>query len=544
MEKQSLIFSERGNATLCVLSVPSEFTGLDHSFDCFCVPVLSRNGGMLLNIPRNVFSEEILIDSLHVAEADALLGPSKGVQTNLWLEDDSQNIVVQPTPTSSLVVDFSDAVLEMMREYDPIAESDSQITPFSDQFPSALPVPDEVLEKAKAWVEQLGSERVFYSAQEDQEENPTPKAAAKNVGVKKVATPKRVTNAQVLDQLSLLVAQVKSISARQDALEKPSAEVVTERPSGGTAVAPAVSAGLQSGVPAPGVAFAKYAKLVGPPPKVRAPVNLIPTIVDPAAENFQPEGPSVSGDASLMQALSQQSSAVLALVSHLAGQQDPLSELQAPGLLSTSTKGVQRRERMQSDLALGNSTYYVQMMQQLHKRLHPSRPVPKAEDEMGHLSFLEYLEKTGGFKNARESGLILWLLGHAIDAAAVEDMHMVKERLALLAIAVEQSVQDRGDWSLAFLLSLAADPPLSMFQDRTNVVSPFNQPFSHLVPPSWAAAVLSYVKELEVLTNKKPENPVTKKAPKTPPPDPKSPKKKQPRFPKGPKADAPSGSAD
>ena len=544
MEKQSLIFSERGNATLCVLSVPSEFTGLGHSFDCFCVPVLSRNGGVLLNIPRNVFSEEILIDSSHVAEADAWLGPSKGVQTNLWLEDDSQNIVVQPTPTSSLVIDFSDAVLEMMREYDPIAEADSQITPFSDQFPSALPVPDEVLSKARAWVEQLGSERVFYSAQEDQEESPSPKAAAKSAGVKKVATPKRVTNAQVLDQLSLLVAQVKSIAAHQDALEKPSAEVVTERQGGGTAVVPAVSAGLQSVAPSPGVAFAKYAKLVGPPPKVRAPTNLIPTLPDPVAENVQPEGVPTSGDAGLMQALSQQSSAVLALVSHLAGQQDPLSELQAPGLLSTSTKGVQRREKMQSDLALGNSNYYVQMMQQLHKRLHPSRPVPRGEDEMGHLSFLEYLEKTGGFKHAREPGLILWLLGHAIDAAAVEDMHMVKERLALLAIAVEQSVQDRGDWSLAFLLSLAADPPLTMFQDRTNVVSPFNQPFSNLVPPSWAAAVLSYVKELEVLTNKKPENPATKKAPKTPPPDPKSPKKKQPRFPKGPKVEAPSGSAE
>ena len=177
----------------------SEFTGLDYSFDCFCVPVLSRNGGVLLKIPRNVFSEEILIDSLHVAEADALLGPSKGVQTNLWLEDDRQNIVVQPTPTSSLVIDFSDVVLEMMREYDPIAEADSQITPFSDQIPSALPVPDEVLSKARAWVEQLGSERVFYSAQEDQEKSPSPKAAAKSAGVKKVATPKRVTNAQVLD---------------------------------------------------------------------------------------------------------------------------------------------------------------------------------------------------------------------------------------------------------------------------------------------------------------------------------------------------------
>ena len=36
---------------------------------------------------------------------------------------------------------------------------------------------------------------------------------------------------------------------------------------------------------------------------------------------------------------------------------------------------------------------------------------------------------------------------------------MVKERLALLAIALEQSVVDKGDWSIAYLLSLASDPP-------------------------------------------------------------------------------------
>lgn len=192
-----------------------------------------------------------------------------------------------------------------------------------------------------------------------------------------------------------------------------------------------------------------------------------------------------------MHAISQQSSAMLALASHIAGSHDPLTDLSNPGLLSTSTKGVQKRERMQSDLATGSSTYYLQMMQQLHKRLYPARPLPKSEDELGHLSFLEYLEKTGGFRNSRETGLILWLVGHIIDAEAAEDLHMVKERLALLAISLEQSVVDKGDWGIAYLLSLAADPLLTMFQDRTNVVSPFNHPFSNLVPPSWAAAVLS-----------------------------------------------------
>ena len=41
------------------------------------------------------------------------------------------------------------------------------ITPLFDQFPSGLPAADEVLASARSWVEQLGSERVFDSAQED-----------------------------------------------------------------------------------------------------------------------------------------------------------------------------------------------------------------------------------------------------------------------------------------------------------------------------------------------------------------------------------------
>lgn len=534
MDKQSLIFSDRGHPTLLVLSVPSEFTVNASAIDCFCVPVLSRDGGVLLNLPRGVVSEDLLIDSLHVAEPDALLGPSKGITSKMCVEDDNGDVVVSEVTVNSLVIDFSDAVLEWAREYDPLAEGGEPPVPFSDALPFGLPVFSEILDAARDWINQLGSERVFYSAQEDLEEPVPTKASAKGVAGKKASPPKRITNSQVMDQLTLLVAQVKSLAARQDAIENPSAAAASVQQGGVTAGVPAVSAGLSTVSPQ---GFAKFAKLAGPPPKVRAPVNLVAPAVNPTpsapVEVVAEESPD------LMHAISQQSSAMLALVSHLAGQQDSLTDLQVPGLLSTSTKGVQKRERMQMDLAGGQSAYYVQMMQQLHKKMFPSRPLPKGEEEMSHLSFLDYLEKTGGFRNARESGLILWLVGHAIDAAAVGDMHMVKERLALLAIALEQSVVDKGDWSIAYLLSLASDPPLSMFQDRTNVVSPFSHPFSHLVPPSWATAVLAYVKELEVLTNKKPESSSPKKQPKSPTENP-SPKKKQPRFPKGPK-EAPAG---
>lgn len=58
------------------------------------------------------------------------------------------------------------------------------------------------------------------------------------------------------------------------------------------------------------------------------------------------------------------------------------------------------------------------------------------------------MERHGGFKGAKESGLALWLLSHAMDAAASDNMHNCEEFMALLALALEQSVLD--DWHLAY----------------------------------------------------------------------------------------------
>lgn len=135
----------------------------------------------------------------------------------------------------------------------------------------------------------------------------------------------------------------------------------------------------------------------------------------------------------------------------------------------------------------------------------------------------------------------MWLLGHVLDAASSGNMWLVRERLALLVVSLEQSVVDGGDWSLAYLLSLAEDPPLTLFQDRTAVVSPYGTPFGPLVPPSWSATLLGFVKELEVLSSKKVEtSPRKGKNASTDLPDrtEASPKRK-PRFPKKPKADGP-----
>ena len=129
----------------------------------------------------------------------------------------------------------------------------------------------ELLLLAQEWVASQGVERVnFYSAQEEPSGEPLLKPSPK-----KAAVPKRVTNAQVLEQVAALVSQVKVLAARQDQMERDGtgpAKVVSGHASSSIAVVPPVSAGLQAGQgvapPAP-VPFAKVAKLIGPPPKIR-----------------------------------------------------------------------------------------------------------------------------------------------------------------------------------------------------------------------------------------------------------------------------------
>ena len=160
---------------------------------------------------------------------------------------------------------------------------------------------------------------------------------------------------------------------------------------------------------------------------------------------------------------------------------------------------------MQAELAARSGNFYLQLMQQMHRRLHPGKPVPTCLDELKSLSMLTHLERQGGYKNQRETGLIMWLVGHVIDALNSDDLPGVRELMALLVVSLEQSVVDGGDWSLAFLLALVAEPPIQMFQDRTVALTPLGRPFAPLVPASWAAMALGYLKDLETLASKKQE---------------------------------------
>ena len=554
MEKQSLRFASDGDPSLLTLEVPSEYSRSGDAVACVAFPVLARRGGLTLAVPLSAFDPEKLVDELQRSE-EGMVGPSKSFVTDLVVEDDSGNPVVSEHRCRFLVVDFDDSVLPLLSEFN--AETDFDRTvPFDADVPGGVPVADGLAEEVRAWAGGLNVGRVvFYSAREE-----TDAPGAKSPGaVPKKDTPKKVTNAMLVEQISQLAAQVQAISAMQQASVPPPAKSVAAAldPGVGAGIAPkmpSVIGTLAGGdalmLPDPGL-LGQASKAVGLPPRIR-PAPKVPSFparpltLDPApAEEVAVSGGGALSSDPVMNALAQQSTALTALVAHLTSNQDPLQDLHLTGGsgAASSTRGVQKREKLQSELANGQSQFFVQVMQQMHRRLNPARPVPMTEEDLtaSGISMLSYLERTGGYRQQRDLGTIMWILGHAVDSLIQNDVHMAREHLALLVCALEQAAVDQGQWNLAFLISLSEEPPVQLYQDRISAMSQSGRPFAPLIPSSWCAIALSYLKELEILTNRKAEvgAPKSKPAPKNAPaaadetPSPK----RRPRYPKKPKAD-------
>lgn len=220
---------------------------------------------------------------------------------------------------------------------------------------------------------------VFFSAQEDQVE-PRPPKSVPDATPKKANAKTRVTNSMIAEQLSTLVAQMQVLSHHQDVLEQSttgSAKGVGDQDRGPLFNAapkklPAVAAGIQNPSGVSQTAAAKALAMLSPPPKTAkggAGLSMLDfQTQDDPVDVLQP---GVEEPGNVVAAIAQQSTAITALVAHLASQSpDGLGDLTGPAL--SSTKGVQRREKMQNHLAMGNSSYFLQVMQQLHRRMCPS----------------------------------------------------------------------------------------------------------------------------------------------------------------------------
>ena len=274
MEAGSFSFANQGDPSLLIFRCPEEISQSGSEVECFAFAVQPRVGGLLLCLPRNVVSEEALIAALS-AEDDSMLGPSKLIRVQLCEEvDDGSTATVPGPPHHVYLIDFNDEIMAYLQEYDPALHSENQVFPFSAENPGAVPVASAVVELAGSWIADQGFPRAnFYSAREEQEE-PEPKAPSKATS-KKAPAPKRISNAQVMDQLAMLATQIQALAVRQEEAEKNYAKgapgvLQAERAFGSTQPVPAVSAGLGAKAVPPALgAVSKALELAGPPPRTR-----------------------------------------------------------------------------------------------------------------------------------------------------------------------------------------------------------------------------------------------------------------------------------
>ena len=459
MQRQRLTFAEGGDPSLLVWRVASDIAegGVEHQ--CFVLPVASRSKGLLIAVPLNSLSTDL--DS-NLTEDEGVIGPSREFEAELVEEPEEGPPMKVGIQTKVLVVDVSDTALQSMREYDPVTDMHEDIRSFLDERPFDLPALGDILTDVAQWISSVSKGRIhFYSAREEQ---PAPSVVPKK-------TQKRITNNQIAEQLAALAAQVQLLSTHQGLMKKsqamgaevgsPHAEAAAG-PSLGIHATPKIPS-LSSNLVAKGPsAVQKVTSLVGPPPKVRASIPKFD--VTAAAPPEELGMPGQQTDPAEMQtivsAISQQSLAITHLVSHLTSG-DAIADLQtgASAGVSTSTKGVARREKMQSDLPNKTSSYFLQVQQQLYKRMCPARVVPSTLEEiaMSGASMTSYAERYGGFRGQRDLGLIFWIASHAMDAAASNDFELTKEYIAILMAYLEQSTMD-GNWNVAYVLSLLEEP--------------------------------------------------------------------------------------
>lgn len=192
---------------------------------------------------------------------------------------------------------------------------------------------------------------------------------------------------------------------------------------------------------------------------------------------------------------------------------------------------------MQTDLALRQSQYWLAFLQQLSRKMNPSKPVPTTEEAAkdAGLSFLAYLERHGAYKQSRELGTILWVLGYIIDAAIAQDFDGVKEHLALFAAALDQAALDQS-WTTAFLVTLVEEPPPVLFAEKGTPLS-VAKPFTPLMPAVCGGVLLAYLKDIDIMTSKKQEGGGRKTGQQTSQEqkEGEASPKRRPRFPKKPK---------
>ena len=485
---------------------------------CICYVVMKRDDGFVLCVPQDFLPEEVVQEGL---ENDSPEGPGPSLAlvapAVLLSEAGSWTAPEIPEQVPAMIIDlpgfFSGALSA------PNLGNFTGMT-FVTESPGLFPLATDVLRQARAWAgEQLGEVRSGYQTAE---EHPLGRRASKAPPKAKRATVASIAQdqAELREMLRGLSAQFASFlaagasgsnslplqgpDAPPPGLEAPPAMVAAPGIPKGPAQS-LLSAPLASVLPPAQHVAKALTQVVGPPPTARQVPKKASPIEDHEArlagitDDGDDPAPSSS---SLAAAVLAQSQALVSLVGQLAQGGDPLLD-QAP---AASVRGAVGRQKLQQELAgqPGNAS----------RRMDPSGLSSEAP------TMVRYLERYGGFSKQRLVGLVSWQVAQALDHLHRGSPESAGDVLSLLMAFLDQVALDAGDYGLAWLLTLQADPPLSLFQEPQGVPGSPSRAFSPLIEQRWVTIAISYLKEVESISAKRRERPALPPPPKQPLADP------------------------
>ena len=210
MQRREVRFAAgHSDYSLLVVTLSPPITGA--VTELYGLPLLGREGGFLLCIPHGVISPSMFEDVDAAEMAPTWLGVGVALEVPLVEEADDGTPVPLNAAGMVDVIDVTDDLLNFVKQYDPVVDSDIEVVPYHDEHPGCIPDLQALNQPVVAWItERQEASSGFYSAQEDPGSAPKAKQ-----GAKKAAAPKRVTNAVLLEQMTVLSSQVQLLAARR-----------------------------------------------------------------------------------------------------------------------------------------------------------------------------------------------------------------------------------------------------------------------------------------------------------------------------------------
>ena len=179
MQRHEMRFAAgHSDYSLLVVTLSPPITGA--VTELYGLPLLGREGGFLLCIPHGVISPSMFEDVDAAEMAPTWLGVGVALEVPLVEEADDGTPVPLNAAGMVDVIDVTDDLLNFVRQYDPVVDSDIEVVPYHDEHPGCIPDLQALNQQVVAWItERQEASSGFYSAQEDPGSAPKAKQGAK-----------------------------------------------------------------------------------------------------------------------------------------------------------------------------------------------------------------------------------------------------------------------------------------------------------------------------------------------------------------------------